>query len=79
MPKGKRNEWHGHLHTIAQICGCSTTTVSKILNNKSEEVTTNAELIKNVRRTAADILRRDANILINHAEKKQQAANLLMA
>lgn len=79
MPKGKRNEWHGHLQTIAQICGCSTTTVSKILNDKSAEVTSNAELIKNVKRTAAEILRRDANILINHAEKKQQAANLLMA
>lgn len=79
MPKGKRNEWHGHLQTIAQICGCSTTTVSKILNNRSEEVTTNTELIKNVRRTAAEILRRDANILIDYAERKQQAAALLMA
>ena len=79
MPKGKRNEWHGHSQTIAQLCGCSTTTVSKILNGRSDEVTSNAELIKNVKRTAAEILRRDANILINHAEKKQQAANLLMA
>lgn len=72
--QGKRNEWHGHSKTIAHICGCSTTAVSKILNGRSAEVTSNQELIKNVKRVASELLLRDANILLDRVQEKRKIA-----
>ena len=79
MSKETRPEWHGHSKVIAKICGCSTTAVSKILNGKEAEVTTNQELITRVKQVAAQLLLRDRNILLQKAEEKQKIANQLTA
>lgn len=78
MSKEKRPEWHGHLKTIAEIVGCSTTSVSKILNGRESEVTKNQELINKVRKTASDLLQRDSKILIDRAARKQEIARMLV-
>lgn len=77
MSKEKRPEWHGHSKVIANICGCSTTAVSKILNGKEEEVTTNQELITRVKQVAAQMILRDRNILLQKADVKQKIAQQL--
>lgn len=74
-----RPGWHGHSRTIAQICGCSTTTVSKILNGKAEEIGANKELVKRVKETAAQMIIRDKLILLRQAEEKQRVADALTA
>lgn len=79
MAKETRPPWHGHRNTIAKIAGCSTSTVTKILNGRGEEATSNPELIKAVKRIAADLLIRDAKILIQRAEEKQNASRALTA
>lgn len=78
MKKGKvRPEWWGHADTVANICGCSKTAVSKILNGRASEVTTNQELIAKVKRTTAGLLQRDSKILVDRAAKKQEVARML--
>lgn len=79
MNKETRPPWHGHRNTIAKIAGCSTTTVTKILNGKAEEATNNQELIKAVKRIASELLIRDAKILIQRAQEKQDASRALTA
>lgn len=79
MDKDTRPPWHGHRNTIAKIAGCSTTTVTKILNGKAGEATTNQELINTVKRIASDLLIRDAKILIQRAQEKQDASRALVA
>lgn len=79
MDKDTRPPWHGHRNTIAKIAGCSTTTVTKILNGKAGEATTNQELIKTVKKIASDLLIRDAKILIQRAQEKQDASRALVA
>lgn len=74
-----RPEWWGHADTIARICGCSKTSVSKILNGKESEVTSNKELINKVKNTAAEILQRDSKILIDRAARKQEIARMLVS
>lgn len=74
-----RPAWHGHTNTISKICGCSKTTVSKVLNGKENEVTSNNELIKKIRKCASELLLRDSNMLLDQAMEKQKIARLLVA
>lgn len=78
MPK-QRTGWHGHSKTISEIVGCSTTTVSKVLNGRSDEVTRNTALIEKIKRVASELLIRDANRLMTEARNKQILAEELAA
>ena len=78
MNKETRPPWHGHRNTIAKIAGCSTSTVTKILNGRADEATNNEELIKSVRQIAADLLIRDAKILIHRAAETKNASRALI-
>lgn len=79
MAKGKRNPWHGLLKKIAEEAGCSTTSVSKILNGHEHEVTSNQLLINNVRTIAARLLNIDVQRLKNEAEEKAETAQRLLS
>lgn len=77
--KGQRNAWYGFVGQIADKCGCSKTTVGKVLNGKSAEVTTNAALITMIKATAAQMLREQREILLNEAEQIREVAEGLVA
>lgn len=79
MAKGKRSPWHGLLKKIAEEAGCSTTSVSKILNGHEQEVTSNQTLIQNVRGIAARYLNIEAGRLIAEADEKANTAQRLVA
>lgn len=69
--------WYGHLRTIANACGCSVTSVSKILNGRAEEVTTNEALIKRVKTCAASLIEMDVKTLRQEAYWREEAITML--